>query len=313
VFRESFPKRENLHRELRRRRVYSKPVNDMPATATPRRWQTRATVVVLALSVVSTLLGLLRPGHYDATPEVTLLYRVQDATILLVGVPVLALGLWYATRGSLRGRVVWLGGLAYSTYMWASVGLQVPYNEFFLGYVALFSLSLFAFVGGVVTTDVGAVRRTLEGRVSTSLYGGALVLVAAGLGVLWLADIVPALLSGTTPRIVEEGGRGTLVTHLVDLGVVVPSLFVAGAWLRRGRTWGYLLGGVALVLGAVLASSISAMTLVLMAGEAITVSPVAAVFTFLPVLVSAVLAVRYVVSMGRGKPEEPARGPTETV
>jgi len=281
----------------------------MSATATPRRWQTRATVAVLALSVVATLLGLLRPGHYNATPEATLLYRVQDATIILVGVPVLALGLWYATRGSLRGRVVWLGGLAYSTYMWASVGLQVPYNEFFLGYVALFSLSLFAFVGGLVTTDAGAVRRALEGRVSTSLYGGALVLIAAGLGVLWLADIVPALLAGTTPRIVEEGGRGTLVTHLVDLGVVVPSLFVAGAWLRRGRTWGYLLGGVALVLGAVLASSISAMTLALIGGETITVSPVAAVFTFLPVLVSAVLAVRYVASMGgdddEGEHEEP--------
>jgi len=280
----------------------------IPVSATPRRWQVRATVAVIALSVVATLSGLLRPGHYGAAgPEAVLLYRVQDATILLVGVPVLAAGLWYALRGSLRGRVVWLGGLAYATYMWASVGLQVPYNEFFLGYVTLFSLSLFAFVGGLVTTDPVPVRRALEGRVSTSLYGGALVFIAVGLGILWLADLVPALLAGTTPRIVEEGGRGTLVTHLVDLGVVVPSLLLAGVWLRRGRTWGYLLAGVALVLGAVLAASISAMTVALMTGERITVSPAATVFTFLPVLVSTVLAVRYVASMG-GHEREGAAG-----
>jgi hypothetical protein len=280
-------------------------------SAAPRRWQVRSTVAVLALSVVSTLLGLLRPGHYGVDPARVRYYQVQDATVLLVGVPVLAAGLWYATRGSHRGRVVWLGGLAYATYMWASVGLQAPYNEFFLGYVALFSLSLFTLVGGLVTTDAGAIRRVLEGRVSTALYGGALVLIAVGLGILWLADIVPALLAGTTPRIVEEGGRGTLITHLLDLGVVVPSLFVAGVWLRRGRTWGYVLAGVALVLGATLAASISATTVVLLTGETITVSPVAAVFTFLPVLVSAVLAVRYVASIGgreRGRATEEASG-----
>jgi hypothetical protein len=192
--------------------------------------------------------------------------------------------------------------------MWASVGLQAPYNEFFLGYVALFSLSLFTLVGGLVTTDAGAIRRVLEGRVSAALYGGALLVIAVGLAVLWLADIVPALLAGTTPLIVEEAGRVALASHLLDLGVVVPSLLVAGVWLRRGRTWGYLLAGVALVLGATLAVSISATTLVLLGGETVTVSPVAAVFTFLPVLVSAVLAVRYVASMGGDEPEGSATG-----
>ena len=281
----------------------------MPASLP--RWQVRTTVAVLVLSVVSTLLGLLRPGHYGTDPAVIQLYRVQDATILLVGVPVLVFGLWYATRGSLRGRVVWLGGLAYATYTWASVGLQAPYTEFFLGHVALFSLSLFTLVGGVLGTDAEAVRQSLEGRISTSLYGGALLVIAVGLGVLWLSDIVPALLAGTPPLIVEEAGREALASHLLDLGVVVPSLLVAGIWLRRGRTWGYVLAGVTLVLGAVLAASISAMTLVLMTGETVTVSPVTAVFTFLPVVVSAVLAVRYVASMDGRVRDGPTDGTAE--
>lgn len=44
------------------------------------------------------------------------------------------------------------------TYIWASVGLQVAFNEFFLVYVALFGLSLFTLVGGLVTSDADAVR-----------------------------------------------------------------------------------------------------------------------------------------------------------
>jgi len=36
-------------------------------------------------------------------------------------------GLWYARAGSLRGRIVWLGALAYMAYMWASTGLAATY------------------------------------------------------------------------------------------------------------------------------------------------------------------------------------------
>jgi hypothetical protein len=44
------------------------------------------------------------------------------------------------------------------------------------------------------------------------------------------------------------------------------------------------------------------MTIVFMAGGTVTISPVAALFTFLPILVSTLLAVTYLRSMGR-RPE----------
>lgn len=74
----------------------------------------------------------------------------------------LALGLRSAIRGSIRGRIVWLGALAYMSYMWASIGLQVGFNQFFLGYVVLFGLSLFTFVGGMVPIETGAIDRSFR-------------------------------------------------------------------------------------------------------------------------------------------------------
>lgn len=266
-----------------------------------RQWHVFATITVLALAAASTLLGLFRQSHYRDAPALVELYRVQDLTILAVGIPVLAVGLWYAVRGSLRGRIVWLGGLAYMTYMWLSVGIQVSFNDLFLVYVALFGLSLFTLVGGLVTTDADAVREAIEGRIRPSLYAASLSLIGLGLGALWLSDLAPAILGRTTPLIVQETGPQAIVTHFVDLGVVVPTILLSAVWLAQQRTWGYVFAGVVLVLGATLAAPISVMTLVLMAGDAVTVSPIAAVFTFLPVVVSAGLAVKYVLSIDQSR------------
>lgn len=270
-----------------------------------RLWHRNATIAIIALAALSSLVGLFRPNHYRAASDIVISYQVQDLTILLIGIPVLAAGLWLGMRNSPHGRIVWLGGMAFMTYMWASIAVQIPYNELFLVYIALFGLSLFTFVGGMLTTDADAIRQRVEGRINATLYGGALLVIGTGLAALWLSDLVPALLSGTTPSLVEESGPQALTSHVIDLGVVVPSIFLAAVWLLRGRTWGYVLTGVVLILGATLAAPIGIMTLVLMTGETVTVSPIAAFFTILPIGVSAFLAMMYLYSMtDRNQPLE---------
>jgi hypothetical protein len=261
----------------------------MPTPIPP--WQRRTTALVVVLAIGSTLLGLFRTGHYP--PSLLPAFYVQDLVILLVGVPALASGLRSARAGSLRGRLLWLGALAFMTYMWVSIGLQVPFNGFFLGYVALFGLSLFTFVGGVVGTDADAVTEAVGDVISERRYGAVLGLIAAGLAALWLSELVPATLSGTPPLLVADVGPQALVSHFLDLAVVVPALTVVAAWLWQGRPWGYVLAGVALVFGALLAPAIAGMTLALFLSGGVTLPLVAVVFTALPVLIAAAFAVRY--------------------
>lgn len=266
-------------------------------TQSPGRWQVLSTVAILALSTISALSGLFRPGHYNDPAALAQLYQTQDLTILAVGVPVLAIGLWFAARGSLRGRLVWLGGLTYMTYIWASVGLQVWFNSFFLVYVALFGLSLVTLVSGTATTDAGAVTGALEGRISETRYGGLLVVIGIGLAMLWLPEIVRALLAGTVPTVVAETGQQAKISHFVDLAVVVPALGLSGVWLAQRRPWGYVFAGVMLVYGATLGASITAMTVVIVGGEAISISPVEILLSIAPVALAAGLALRYLVAM----------------
>ncbi|WP_318569017.1 hypothetical protein [Salinigranum marinum] len=87
------------------------------------------------------------------------------------------------------------------------------------------------------------------------------------------------------------------MSHFVDLGVVVPALIVASGLLWRRRPWGYVFAGVALVFGALLAPTITGITIVLLVGGSVTVPPVALVFTVLPAAVATVLAVTYLLAI----------------
>jgi hypothetical protein len=263
-----------------------------------------STVVILLLSVVSTLLGLLRPNHYNDPAALLPRLYAQDAVILLVAVPALAIGLRYAMRGSLRGRIVWLGALAFMTYVWSSIAGQVAFNEFFLGYVVLFALSLFTLVGGVVDTDAEAIRRALDGGLSRPLYEGFLALVAVGLALLWLSELVPATLAGTAPSVLEELGPGAAHTYVIDLGVIVPALAITAVLLHRDRPWGYVLAGVLLVMAAILAPSLAAITVVDVTGDYVAVPVPVIVGTILPPVVAAGFAIRYLLVLGGHEPSE---------
>lgn len=257
------------------------------------RWQTITTVAIIALSIISALLGLFRAGHYPS--ELLPGFYIQDALVLLVGVPALLLGLVYAS--SPRGRLVWLGALSYMTYMWASIAVQITFNQFFLGYVLLFGLSVFTLVGGLAGVDPDEIRRAVSPRVSERFYGAFLWVIAAGLAFLWLSELVPATLSGTAPLLVAELGEHALHSHFIDLSVVVPALAVAGNWLWQHRPWGYVFAGVGLVFGALLAPTLTGMTVALLLGEGVTVPPVALVFTAVPALIAAALAINYLRSL----------------
>lgn len=138
----------------------------------------------------------------------------------------------------------------------------------------------------------------LHGRISPVVYSGFLWVIALGIALLWLIDLVPPMFEGTPPTIVEELDEQATVSHAIDLAVVVPALTIAGYWLWQKRPWGYVFAGIVLLLGALLAPTITAMTVVLVLAGEITVPKTAIVFTLLPVVIAAALAIRYLLAIG---------------
>jgi hypothetical protein len=89
--------------------------------------------------------------------------------------------------------------------------------------------------------------------------GIGLYLIVSGviLLLIWLVlSIIPALLQGEAPP--EVWSYTTVITFVLDLGIIAPALIVAGTLLLRGEPFGYLLSAVLLVFTVVLGINLTA-------------------------------------------------------
>lgn len=201
----------------------------------------------------------------------------QDAATLLVGIPLLFIGLLLARKGSLRGELLLAGGLGYMLYTYTSYSFLSAYNEFFLVYVALFSLSLFAFILALSGMDTERVTRSVSGGMPRRGIAIFLLFIATFLTLAWLGRIIPPLLTGTPPPGLEA--YTTLVIQALDLGIIVPASVITAVLLWKKKPWGYTLTSVLLVKALMMGAALVAMILG-MALAGVTVGAVeSAIFT----------------------------------
>lgn len=197
--------------------------------------------------------------HYDSL-LIGAGFRGADAIVLFLAIPLLVISILSYRHGSLRGAFWLMGVLACFLYNYASLALGAAYNPLFLIYVALFSASFFAF--GLAFTSID--RDSLPGHISTGMphRGIAIFMVATGLVflVVWLGlGILLPLTQGQPPQ--ELASYTTLVTHALDLGILMPVSFLTGILLLRRAPLGYLLAFTMLVLAVfVVGASVPAAT-----------------------------------------------------
>ncbi len=225
----------------------------------PRRLEIGLSIVTFLLAAGASLAGLLAAGLYRDPAVLIPQVRGQDLITLVVGLPLLAVGTVGVARDALRGRVLWLGALAYLIYTYATYAFGAVWNPLFLVYAALLGLSTYLFVLGLLATSPEAASRTLGPHVPRRTVGWFLIVTAAVFALLWLADEVGALVRGEVPRSVAQIQVPTNFVHAIDLSIVLPALAITGWLVLKGRPWGYLLGPVLLAKVVTLGAAVLAM------------------------------------------------------
>jgi hypothetical protein len=211
--------------------------------------------------------------HYDTVASAAQ-EQGQDAVTLFLGIPVLVLSLVLYRRGSLRGRLLLTGTLAYFLYTYASMAFYTAYNNLFLVYVALFSAGLFGFVLAFTSIDLQVLPAHFSPRLPHRGVAGFLFAVGVFLLVSWLGLIVPPLLQGRVPAQLES--TTTLVIQVLDLGIIVPVAFLSGVLLLRRVPLGYLLAATVLIKFLTLGAAVTAMVVgQLLAGVPLGIGDVA--------------------------------------
>jgi hypothetical protein len=182
--------------------------------------------------------------------------RGTDAVTLALGIPLLAVAAALYRRGSLRGALLLTGAFAYFLYVYATMALNAAYSDFFLVYVALFSASTFGLALTCASVRLDALPDALSadsprrGPAAFMFAGGAVTLA------VWLGPLLAALIGRQPPKLLDS--YTTMVTYALDLALITPLCFIAGALFMRRAPLAYLVAfpllGIVVLLGPAIAA-----------------------------------------------------------
>lgn len=197
------------------------------------------TFIVALLAVVASLGGLLIQDLYNDNELIRKAWFANDLVTLPIAV-VLAISFFMQKRGDQRPLLVWMGLMLYMCYNYAFYLFGAKFNAFFLMYVALFSLSLYSIIIGLLNINVHAIHENVVFRKRQRLISAFLFLLAIPLLVVEIKQCIAFILSGKTPEV------PTLIFAL-DLSTVIPTTILASILLWRNRPWGNVLATMMLV------------------------------------------------------------------
>ena len=177
-------------------------------------------------------------------------FRGNDAVTIFLEIPMLILAILLYQRGYLRGGFLLAGSLTYVLYNAFSLATSAAYNSLFLLYTFTFTASLFAF--GILWSqiDFAALPKQLLPKMPARTSAIYLIIAGSITTLLWLSDILPSLMKGDPPALM--GPYTTSITYFMDLGIITPLCILAGIWLLRHDTRGYLIGFMLLYLLALM-------------------------------------------------------------
>jgi hypothetical protein len=206
--------------------------------------------IIVILTVVAAAGGLFIDDLYRDNAFATSAWQGTDLATLVLAVPILVAALIFSLRGSFRAQLIWLGMLDYMLYSYAYYLFGAAFNAFFLIYVALFTLSIFALIFGLAKVDTKGIGQRFRDSTPVRWIAGYMLFVAAGIGGLWIAQSLSFVITGQVPEFINKVAHPTSVVFALDLSLVVPFLILGAIWLWKRRSWGYLLAAILNVKGA---------------------------------------------------------------
>lgn len=173
-------------------------------------------------------------------------YRVSDAFTLIVGIPLLLISFWMYRRGSMRGGILLTGTLMYFLYNYGSLALGAAYNDLFLAYIILTMAALYGTLGLLMSFEQQTFSSHFGERVPRRGISIFLIISGIALFCIWLLmSILPALIARTVPA--ELASYTTVITFVLDMGIIAPALVITGVLFLRRESLGYVLSSALLV------------------------------------------------------------------
>jgi hypothetical protein len=218
----------------------------------------RLAVVAGVAAAIASLAGFI-PGVYR-DPKIVIAQSHGFDIGDLIAVLILGLGLAWSARGSVRGRLVATGALAYLLYSFVTYAFLIVLNAATVLYIAVLGFGVWSFITGFATVDDQVVDELAAGHLYRRLTAGFMIVIAALFALTWLREIVGSVISGHLPAGIAAAGWPMNPPYVLDLGFVIPVAVLSALRLLRGKPGGGRLAVPLLIFLSLLSISVLLMT-----------------------------------------------------
>ncbi|WP_207496936.1 hypothetical protein [Aridibaculum aurantiacum] len=200
----------------------------------------RLSIIIFFFAAIASAGGLLLPGLYLDKELYVITWKANDIVTFFFVLPAYYISLQAARHGSPKAILIVTGLLAYMLYNYAFYLFGAVFNKFFLLYVAIFSLSIYALFIQLATIDAKAIAVAISSKFPRRAIAIFLVMVTLPLAIFEIIQCVKFIMNGTTPA-------APPLIFALDLSIVVPNTALAAVLLWRTHAWGFILAAIMLV------------------------------------------------------------------
>lgn len=199
----------------------------------------------------------------------------QNMFDLFVVVPLLVISLALTLRNNRIAFLLFSGTVFYILYSYILYAFGVHFNNMFLVYCLVFGASFYVFILVVIELNGMQVQHRFGDRAPVRATAIYFIVIALLFYLLWLKDVVPAIVGNSVPATVADNDLLVNPVHVLDIAVALPGLVITAVLLFKKHELGYIFAPIYLVFTILLALALIAMVIAMKAtsiGEDISIA-----------------------------------------
>lgn len=219
-------------------------------------------LIISILICLSSYEGFMNPDFYGRESLNWQAQSVgQDLINLFLICPVLLAASFLILLQKNFAYPLWAGTLLYLIYTYQIYCFNIHFNSYFTAYCLILGLCFYLFTY-FIYSQIKTGLRFHNNKLNKPIAFYFLI-IAVLFYLLWLWDIVPAILHHTIPDSVKKGGLVSNPVQVLDLSIVLPGVFITGILLLKRKPLGLLFSPILLTFFILMNLTISLLTIVM--------------------------------------------------
>ncbi len=183
----------------------------------------------------------------------------QDIVNLFIVVPAVIITLVLMRKNRRIATLIYGGLIFYVLYSFIIYSMGVHFNFMFLVYCFTLGTASYIFIFYFYALSRVNVKDWFNEKTPNQGLAILFIIVASMFYMLWLKDLIPAIINNEVPKSVSDYHLLVNPVHVIDISFALPGLIIAAVLLLKKHSLGYILAPVVLVFIIILTIALAAM------------------------------------------------------